>query len=75
MADGASLIDKLIQRVTDHGMNALALTDHGNLFGVMQFGRKAEKHGIKPIVGIEGERIANMPLFEVRSAETEELPE
>ncbi len=53
MLDGASTIDKLVNRAKDHGMNALALTDHGNLHGALEFYRKAKKAGINPIVGYE----------------------
>ncbi len=53
LLDGAGSIDRLIQRARDHGMNALALTDHGNLHGALEFYRKANAAGIKPIVGYE----------------------
>ena len=53
LLDGAGSIDRLVQRAHDHGMNALALTDHGNLHGALEFYRKALKVGVKPIVGYE----------------------
>lgn len=53
LLDGASPIDKLIHRAQEHGMNALALTDHGNLHGALEFYRKAKAAGIKPILGYE----------------------
>jgi DNA polymerase-3 subunit alpha len=53
LLDGASSIPKLIQRAKDHGMNALALTDHGNLHGALEFYKKAKDKGINPIVGYE----------------------
>ena len=53
LLDGASPIGKLIQRTKDRGMNALALTDHGNLHGALEFYRKAKDAGIKPIIGYE----------------------
>ncbi len=53
LLDGAGSIDRLVQRAADHGMNALALTDHGNLHGALEFYRKARAVGIKPIVGYE----------------------
>ncbi len=46
-------IDRLVQRAHDHGMTALALTDHGNLHGALEFYQKAHKAGINPIVGYE----------------------
>ena len=53
LLDGASSIDRLIQRAQDHGMTALALTDHGNLHGALEFYRKAKQAGINPIIGYE----------------------
>ncbi len=53
LLDGAGDIGKLVQRTVDHGMNALALTDHGNLHGALEFYRKAKDAGINPIVGYE----------------------
>lgn len=53
LLDGASPIDKLVQRAKDHGMNSLALTDHGNLHGALEFYRTAKDAGVKPILGYE----------------------
>ena len=53
LLDGAGDIGKLVQRCVDHGMNALALTDHGNLHGALEFYRKAKAAGINPIIGYE----------------------
>jgi DNA polymerase III subunit alpha len=53
MLDGASLLDGLFTRVTELGMPAIAMTDHGNLHGAFDFYSKARKHGVKPIIGIE----------------------
>jgi len=53
LLDGASPIGKLVERAKEHGMNALALTDHGNLHGALEFYRKAKEAGIKPIIGYE----------------------
>ncbi len=53
LLDGAGSIDRLVQRAADHGMNSLALTDHGNLHGALEFYRKANAAGIKPIIGYE----------------------
>lgn len=53
LLDGAASIDKLINRAKERGMNALALTDHGNLHGALEFYRKAKKADINPVVGYE----------------------
>ncbi len=53
MLDGASLLDGLFSRVSDLGMPAIAMTDHGNLHGAYDFYSKAKKYGVKPIIGIE----------------------
>ncbi|MCA9141471.1 MAG: DNA polymerase III subunit alpha [Planctomycetales bacterium] len=53
LLDGASPIGKLITRAKEHGMNALALTDHGNLHGALEFYRKAKEAEINPIIGYE----------------------
>ncbi len=51
--DGAANIDVMMKKAADTGMKALAITDHGNMYGVMHFTTSAKKHGIKPIVGCE----------------------
>ena len=53
LLDGASRIEDLIIRTKELGMNAIAITDHGNMFGVINFYKAAKKHGIKPIIGCE----------------------
>ncbi len=53
LLDGASSIDRLVAKAKATGMNALALTDHGNLYGALEFYQKAKKAGINPIVGYE----------------------
>jgi len=53
LLDGASPIGKLVKRAKSHGMNALALTDHGNLHGALEFYKKAKEVGINPIIGYE----------------------
>ena len=53
LLDGANRIDRLVSRVKDLGMDAVAVTDHGNLYGAVDFYTKAKKAGIKPILGIE----------------------
>ena len=53
LLDGAGSIDRLVKRAKDHGMSALALTDHGNLHGALEFYRKAKAASINPIIGYE----------------------
>ena len=53
LLDGAGSIDRLIERAKALRMNALALTDHGNLFGTLEFYQKARAAGIKPVLGYE----------------------
>ena len=53
LLDGAGSIDRLVERARDQGMNALALTDHGNLHGALEFYKKAKDAGVKPIIGYE----------------------
>jgi len=53
LLDGAMKIDKLTERAAKFEMPALAITDHGNLFGAIEFYKSARKTGIKPIIGIE----------------------
>lgn len=53
LLDGASRIDTLISRCLDMKMRAIAITDHGNMFGAVQFYRRARQAGLKPIVGME----------------------
>lgn len=53
LLDGASEIDKLMSRAKDYGFKALAITDHGAMYGVVDFCISAAKYGIKPIVGCE----------------------
>lgn len=53
LLDGACRIDKLISRAKELGMKAVALTDHGNMYGVINFYKEAKKQGIKPIIGCE----------------------
>jgi DNA polymerase-3 subunit alpha len=51
--DGASSIPLLVDRVKSLGMEAVAITDHGNMFGVKEFHHAATRKGIKPIIGCE----------------------
>jgi DNA polymerase III subunit alpha len=53
MLDGAAKIGKLAARAAAQGMPAVAMTDHGNMFGAYEFQREVTKAGLKPIIGIE----------------------
>ena len=53
LLDGACRVDKMIAMAKEYGMPAVAMTDHGNMFGAIDFYTKAKKEGIKPIIGIE----------------------
>lgn len=54
LLDGLSKIDNLLDYAKELGMTSIALTDHGNLYGAIEFYQKAKKRNIKPIIGIEG---------------------
>ena len=51
--DGAAAIKPLLKRAKELGMTSLAITDHGNMYGVKEFHDAAEKEGVKPILGCE----------------------
>ncbi len=53
LLDGASKIPELISRAKENGMNSIAITDHGVMYGVIEFYKEAMKQGIKPILGCE----------------------
>jgi DNA polymerase-3 subunit alpha len=54
LLDGFSAIKKLVARTKEMGMPAIAVTDHGTMFGAIEFYRAATDAGIKPIIGLEG---------------------
>jgi DNA polymerase-3 subunit alpha len=53
MLDGAARVGELVKEVARQGMPAIAITDHGNVFGAFEFNKQAIKAGVKPIIGIE----------------------
>jgi DNA polymerase-3 subunit alpha len=53
MLDGAARLDDLFATTAELGMPAIAMTDHGNVFGAYDFWKKSKAHGVKPIIGIE----------------------
>ena len=64
MLDGAARLDPLFARAAELGMPALAMTDHGNVFGAHDFYRHARAAGIKPIIGLEAYVTPNTSRFE-----------
>ncbi len=53
LLDGTTRIDELVQRAAELGQPAVALTDHGNMFGAVKFYEAANSAGVKPIIGCE----------------------
>lgn len=53
LLDGGNRVDKLVDRVKELGMDAVAITDHGNMHAAVEFYNIARKQGIKPILGVE----------------------
>ncbi len=53
LLDGACRIDDILRTAAEMKMPAVAMTDHGNMFGAIEFYQKARKYNIKPIIGIE----------------------
>jgi len=53
LLDGFSNVRKLMARVKEMGMPAIAITDHGTMYGVIDFYNQAKEEGIKPIIGLE----------------------
>lgn len=53
LLDGFTKIDEMMKKAKNLGMDSIAITDHGNMFGVIEFYKKAKEYGIKPIIGCE----------------------
>jgi len=53
LLDGLSKIDEMVALAKERGMNAIGLTDHGNMYGAIEFYKKCKAAGIKPIIGVE----------------------
>ena len=66
LLDGLAKIDGLISRAKELGMESLAITDHGNLYGAIEFYQKAKKSGLKPIIGVEA-YLTSQSRFDKRS--------
>ena len=68
MLDGAARLKPMFAEVVRHGMAAIAMTDHGNLYGAYDFFKQAKSAGVKPIIGIEAyvapaSRFDKRPIF------------
>ena len=53
LLDGANRLDKLVEKIKELGMKSVAITDHGNMFGAVEFYKLCKKEEIKPIIGCE----------------------
>lgn len=53
LLDGLSKIPDMVKKAKENGMSALALTDHGNMYGAIELYKECKKAGIKPIIGVE----------------------
>src|SRR6266542_4671586 len=71
LLDGASRVDDLCATAAGFGMPAIALTDHGAMFGALDFYQAARRHGIKPILGVEA-YVAPRSRFDRTPGESEE---
>ena len=66
MLDGAARLQELFARTAELGMDAIAMTDHGNVFGAYDFFAKARAAGVKPIIGMEAYLTPNTSRFDRR---------
>src|SRR5215213_6052610 len=64
MLDGAARLDDMFARTAELGMPAIAMTDHGNVFGAFEFWAGAKAHGLKPIIGLEAYATPGTSRFE-----------
>ncbi|OHA83015.1 MAG: DNA polymerase III subunit alpha [Candidatus Yonathbacteria bacterium RIFCSPLOWO2_01_FULL_47_33b] len=53
LLDGLSKVDEMVKLAKSYGMNAIGLTDHGNMYGAIEFYKKCKGAGINPIIGVE----------------------
>ena len=67
LLDGANKVGSLIKHVKSQGMSAIAITDHGNLYGALEFYQACRGAGINPIVGYEA-YVAPASRFDQRSS-------
>jgi DNA polymerase III subunit alpha len=64
MLDGAARLSEMFERTAELGMDTIAMTDHGNVFGAYEFYSKAKAAGIKPIIGLESYMTPNTSRFD-----------
>ncbi len=69
LQDAAATVQNLVNAAVENNMHALALTDHGNMFGISKFYKTAKKAGIKPIIGMEAYIVMDGSRFD-RGAQT-----
>src|SRR5579875_2844764 len=60
LLDGQSRIKRLVAAAQAGGMNALALTDHGAMYGIVEFYKACKAAGVKPIIGVEGYTVPSL---------------
>ena len=53
MLDGAARLDELVAKAVADGQPAIGITDHGNMYGVLDFYKECRKQGLKPVIGTE----------------------
>ena len=61
LLDGLSKVEDLVDLAKKYEMPAMAITDHGNMYGAIEFYKFAKKAGIKPIIGVEAYMTAGNP--------------
>ena len=64
MLDGAARLGDMFERTAELGMDAIAMTDHGNVFGAYEFWSKGRAAGVKPIIGMEAYATPNTSRFD-----------
>src|SRR3954462_8155238 len=64
MLDGAARLGDMFERTAELGMDAIAMTDHGNVFGAYDFWAKGRAAGVKPIIGMEANATPNTSRFD-----------
>ena len=53
LLDGLSKVDEMVKKAKNLGMSAIAITDHGNMYGAIEFYKECKSAGIKPIIGVD----------------------